>query len=69
MKYGITNANGVAKEIKGDVIDARAALRELRETMKDGESVSVWSEFADGSRMTLETVTQPRIFDISVIMN
>jgi hypothetical protein len=68
MKYGITYANGVAENC-GDSGEARAALAVARGAMLDGESVSLWAESADGSRMTLETVTQPRVFDISVIMN
>jgi hypothetical protein len=69
MNYGITYPNGVAEKVRGDVMDARKAFGELRGAMNDGESISLWAESATGSRVTLESVTQPRIFDISAIMN
>jgi hypothetical protein len=71
MKYGITYANGAAETFKGDDAAglAREALAIARGAMNDGETVSLWSETASGSRMNLEIVTQPRIYDISAIMN
>jgi hypothetical protein len=68
MKYGITYANGAAENF-ADSGEARAALATARGAMLDGETVSLWAETETGSRVNLESVTQPRVYDISAIMN
>jgi hypothetical protein len=71
MKYGITLSNGESQTFDGDEAagNARGALAIARGAMLDGESVSLWSQSGNGIPMTLETISQPRIFDISEIMN
>lgn len=58
-KYGIEFSNG-AQEMRADW-DVIAARYAARDSVKTGESVSVFSVSETGVRSTLEIITQPHV--------
>lgn len=67
MKYGIFLSSTCKAQTFPEWSDARASFALARETLRDGESVSFFSESPTGTRVTLAHVYQPRMMSLDCL--